>query len=113
MCNTGKKILIWQRQNPMSNFPKLFKVSVQQKSENKSGPFIYKFSRNPDFNPWFKNRFQGTFMVKVIDTKKIHSMYLTLYSHVLKTSLLLLAAGLSMYYLFITNHSRVHKLKIR
>ena len=36
--------------NAMSNFPKFCKVCAQQKSKNKSGTFIYKFSRNLCFN---------------------------------------------------------------
>ena len=84
MSNTGSKIVIWQLQNATSNFPKLYKVCAQQKSKKKSGTFVYKFSRNICFNSEFKNRFQVPFMVKVINTKKIHYMHLTLYSHILK-----------------------------
>ena len=46
MCNTGNKIVTWQLQNAISNFSKFWKVCAQQKSKNKSGTFIYKFSRN-------------------------------------------------------------------
>ena len=50
MCNTGNKIVIWQLQNALLNFPKFGKVCAQQKSKNKSGTFINKFSRNLCFN---------------------------------------------------------------
>ena len=50
MCNAGNKIVTWQLQNAMSNFRNFCKVCAQQKSKNKSGTFIYKFSRNLCFN---------------------------------------------------------------
>ena len=35
--NAGNKIVIWQLQNAMSDFPKHCKICAQQKSKNKSG----------------------------------------------------------------------------
>ena len=40
--------------------------------------YIYAFSRSICSNSSFKNRFQESFLVKVIDTKKMHYMDLTL-----------------------------------
>ena len=92
MHYTGNKIVICQLQNALSNFLKFCKVCAQQKSKNESSIFIYKFGRNFCFSSKFKNCFQVLFIAKVIVTKKIHYMHLTLYSHIL-TSLLLLVAG--------------------
>ena len=50
MCNAGNKIVSWQLKNAMSNFLKFCKVCAQQKSKNKSGTFIYKFSKIRNFN---------------------------------------------------------------
>ena len=92
MHYTGNKIVICQLQNALSNFLKFCNVCARQKSKNESSIFIYKFSRNLCFISKFKNCFQVLFIAKVIVTKKIHYMHLTLYSHIL-TSLLLLVAG--------------------
>ena len=40
--------------------------------------YIHTFSRNLCFNSYFKNRFSEAFLMKVIDTKKIHYLHLTL-----------------------------------
>ena len=47
MHNTGNKTVM---KNAISNFPKFCKGCARQKSKNKSGTFIYKFSRNLCFN---------------------------------------------------------------
>ena len=51
--------------------------------------YVYTLSRNLCFNSWFKNRFQKAFVVKDLVVTKGHTYE--------KTSLLLLAAGLSKY----------------
>ena len=50
MDNTGNKIVICQLQNAISKFPVFCKFYARQKSKNKSGTFVYKFSRNLCFN---------------------------------------------------------------
>ena len=40
MYIAGNKIMMWQLQNAISNFPKFYKVCAQQKSKNKSVTFI-------------------------------------------------------------------------
>ena len=77
MYNTRKKIVIWQLQNAKSNFPNFRQVYARQKKIYKSGSFIYTVSKNLCFNSKFKNRFQEAFLLKVIDTKKIHYMHLS------------------------------------
>ena len=48
------------------------------KSKNKCDAFMYTFSRNLCFNSSLQNRFQESFLVQVINTKKIHYICLTL-----------------------------------
>ena len=50
MYNTGNKIVMCQLQNEKLNFPMFCKFYAQKKSKNKSGTFIYTFSRNLLFN---------------------------------------------------------------
>ena len=78
MYNTGNKIMICQLQNTKSNFPTFCKVYTRQKTKYKSGIFIYTFSRNLCFNSYLKNRFPEDFLTKVIDTKTIQYLHLTL-----------------------------------
>ena len=79
MYNTENKILICQLQNAKSNFPTFYRVYARQKTKNKkSDTFINTFSRNLCFNPYFKNRFPEDFFIKVIETKKIHYLRVTL-----------------------------------
>ena len=59
-------------------FFKLLQSLCRAKSKNKSDTFIYTFSRNLCFTSSFKNRFQEAFLVKIINTKKIHYLHLTL-----------------------------------
>ena len=102
MHYTGNKIVICQLQNALSNFLKFCKVCARQKSKNESSIFIYKFGRNFCFSSKFKNCFQVLFIAKVIVTKKIHYMHLTLYSHILTCLLLLVAGSLKVCITFFT-----------
>ena len=87
-------------------FSKVLQSLCTAKSKNKSDIFIYTFSRNLCFNSSFKNNFQEAFFVKNHQLKNTPHALNPLVpggnkrSHILKTSLLLLAAGLFKYDLF-------------